>query len=40
MSDNTFAQRIGKRIHSRFMEKNFFLEIEGADYRQHKRELF
>jgi DNA replication protein DnaC len=40
MNHNTFAQRIGQRIHSRFMEKNFFLEIEGEDYRQQKRELF
>ena len=40
MTHNTFAQRIGKRIHSRFMEKNFFLEIEGEDYRQQKRALF
>jgi len=40
MDHNTFARRIGKRIHSRFMEKNFFLEIEGEDYRQQRRELF
>jgi hypothetical protein len=40
MNHNTFAKRIGMGIHSRFMEKNFFLEIEGEDYRQQKRELF
>jgi len=40
MTHNTFAQSLGKRIHSRFMEKNFFLEIEGEDYRQQRRELF
>ena len=40
MNHNAFAQRIGKRIHSRFMEKNYFLEIEEEDYRQQRRELF
>jgi hypothetical protein len=29
---NIFSQNLGKRIHSHFMEKNFFLEIEGEDY--------
>jgi len=40
MDHNTFAQSVGKRIHSRFMEKNFFLEIKGEDFRQQRRELF
>ncbi len=40
MNQQTFAQKVCKSIHSRFMVKNFFLEIDGPDYRQLKRTLF
>jgi len=40
MIPNVLQNMLGPRIHSRLVEKNYFLEIEGDDYRKRKRELF
>ncbi len=40
LSDNQFKQMLGSRLFSRIIEKNFFLEIHGEDYRCAHRSLF
>lgn len=40
MIPNVLQNMLGPRIHSRLVEKNFFLEIEGEDYRKRNRALF